>query len=119
MNCTHPKHKDGESCVEHAVGCNPNCACCLGEEQVKINQTTPIISANGDGEIIFANGDIPAMCPHCRKDPSGGDNAPIKDFVVPGRVGDESAAEDRCYDCNKPFIAMKNPSGTFSMLKSC
>ena len=28
MKCTHPDHIDGQSCEEHAVGCNEECECC-------------------------------------------------------------------------------------------
>ena len=37
-HCTHPDHKDGKTCIDHAVGCSPTCVCCLGEVLVKLNQ---------------------------------------------------------------------------------
>ncbi len=30
MPCTHPDHVDGVSCGDRAVGCSPDCVCCMG-----------------------------------------------------------------------------------------
>ncbi len=32
--CTHPDHVDGVSCLDRAVGCAPDCACCLAPETI-------------------------------------------------------------------------------------
>ncbi len=29
--CTHPDHTPDSSCEDRAVGCSPECACCMGE----------------------------------------------------------------------------------------
>lgn len=31
VKCTHPDHVEGESCEDRAVGCHPNCKCCMGK----------------------------------------------------------------------------------------
>ena len=31
VKCTHPDHVDGQSCEDRAVGCHPDCECCMGK----------------------------------------------------------------------------------------
>lgn len=29
MTCTHPDHNENENCLERAIGCHPQCGCCM------------------------------------------------------------------------------------------
>ena len=37
IKCTHPDHVEGESCEDRAVGCHPNCECCMGNYTAEKN----------------------------------------------------------------------------------
>lgn len=37
MKCTHPDHVDGMLCVDRAVGCSRNCACCMADVDLSHN----------------------------------------------------------------------------------
>lgn len=71
---------------------------------------------NPDGSLTQVGGEI-CVCPHCLKPQEN----VVQDYVIPGRVGDDSAAQDECWEsaCNKPFIVKRERNLTFSVLKTC
>lgn len=34
VKCKHPSHREGQSCEDYAVACQPYCPCCLTDPQV-------------------------------------------------------------------------------------
>jgi hypothetical protein len=49
---------------------------------------------------ILLNKDA-VFCPHCKEDQDG----IAEDFVIPGRIGAQSGAREKCIECQKPFYA--------------
>ncbi len=47
------------------------------------------------------------QCPHCNEDLEG----VAEDFVIPGRTGFASAAEEQCGHCDGEFRCLRLPSG--------
>ncbi len=58
----------------------------------------------------YQAGQHPA-CPRCGKV----QEAAVEDYVVPGRVGAASAAEDECGWCDSAFRVELTPQGTYTL----
>jgi len=50
----------------------------------------------------------PMKCPHCQREQEDG---PAGDYVVAGRVGEESRAYDDCVWCDQPYSAIIDSEG--------
>ena len=55
--------------------------------------------------------DQPLHCPHC----GTLQEEPVSEYVVPGREGPASRAEEQCYNCDKYFTVEKLPNGNFGV----
>jgi hypothetical protein len=72
---------------------------------------------NSDQSLTLNAGET-CVCPHCKQQVSDFEKE-IENFTIPGRVGDDSAAETECGNCDKPFITVDNGDGTFTVSKTC
>ncbi len=50
-------------------------------------------------------------CPHCHAEQDG----IAGDFVIPGKLGKDSRAEDRCVECDKKFSCETLPCGSIEV----
>ena len=55
----------------------------------------------------YKNGDV-IYCPHCDCELEG----TAEDNVIPGRTGEESQSEDRCWECDERFVAYRKDADT-------
>lgn len=53
-------------------------------------------------------------CPHCSK----AQESPVKDYVVPGRVGKSSTTKEQCEHCDAWFSIECTSPGSFIVAKT-
>lgn len=58
---------------------------------------------------ILKTGEI-IHCPHCHE---AQDEGQVENYVIPGRVGEASRAEETCHECDGEFWVMLQKDGTF------
>jgi hypothetical protein len=58
---------------------------------------------------VLNSGEI-VHCPQCH---TAQDEGQVDNYVVPGRAGASSRAEDTCHECDAPFSVMRREDGLF------